>query len=52
MKPGQTKAQKLSVTFPAGSFAPGSYTLLVRITAADLNDTNGQTVALIPFSIS
>jgi hypothetical protein len=52
LKPGQTKAQKLSVTFPAGSFAPGSYTLLVRITAADLNDTNGQTVALIPFSIS
>jgi hypothetical protein len=51
LKAGATKPQKLTVTFPPGSFAAGSYTLLVRLTA-ELNDTNGQTVAVIPFSIA
>jgi hypothetical protein len=51
LKPGATKPQKLTVTFPPGSFAAGSYTLLVRLTA-ELNDVNGQTVAVIPFSIA
>jgi hypothetical protein len=51
LKPGATKAQKLTVTFPPGSFPAGSYTLLVRLTA-ELNDNNGQTVAVIPFSIA
>jgi hypothetical protein len=51
LKPGQSKPQKFSVTFPAGSFAAGSYTLMVRVTA-ELNDANGQTVALIPFAIA
>ena len=51
LKPGQTKPQKLTVTFAPGTFAPGSYTLIVRLTSAALNQTNGQTVALIPFTI-
>jgi hypothetical protein len=51
LKPGASKPQKLTVTFPPGAFAAGSYTLLVRLTA-ELNDTNGQTVAVIPFSIA
>jgi hypothetical protein len=51
LKPGATKPQKLSVTFPPGSFAAGSYTLIVRVNA-ELNDANGQTVALLPFTIA
>jgi hypothetical protein len=51
LKPGATKPQKFTVTFPPGSFAAGSYTLIVRI-SAELNDTNGQTVAVIPFTIA
>jgi hypothetical protein len=51
LKPGATRPQKLSATFPAGSFPAGSYTLIVRLTA-ELNDANGQTVAVIPFSIA
>jgi hypothetical protein len=51
LRPGATRPQKLTVTFPPGSFAAGSYTLLVRLTA-ELNDANGQTVAVIPFSIA
>ena len=50
LKPGTSKPQKLSVTFPAGAFAPGSYTVIVKVNA-DLNQTNGETVALIPVTI-
>jgi hypothetical protein len=51
LKPGSSKPQKLAVTFPAGAFAPGTYTLIVRLANAELNQTNGQTVALMPFAI-
>lgn len=51
LKPGASRPQKLTVTFPPGAFAPGSYTLIVRLTA-DLNETNGDPVALIPFTIA
>lgn len=51
LRPGQTRPQRLTVTFPAGSFAAGTYTLIVRL-SAELNDANGQTVALIPFTIA
>jgi hypothetical protein len=47
LKPGASRPQKLSVTIPAGAFAPGAYTLIVKVNA-ELNETNGQTVALIP----
>ena len=51
LKPGASRPQKLTVTFPPGAFAPGSYTLIVRLTA-DLNETNGDPLALIPFTIA
>lgn len=51
LKPGASKPQRLSATFPPGAFAAGSYTLLVRL-SAELNQTNGETVALIPFTIA
>jgi hypothetical protein len=51
LKPGASRPQKLTVTFPPGAFAPGSYTLIVRLTA-ELNETNGDVAALIPFTIA
>ena len=51
LKPGTNRPQKLVVTFPPGSFPAGSYTLIVRL-SAELNQTNGETVALIPFTIA
>ena len=50
LKPAAARPQKLSVTFPAGAFAPGGYTILVKLNAA-LNDTNGLVVASIPVAI-
>jgi hypothetical protein len=50
LKPGTAKPQKLAVTFPAGAFASGTYTLIVKVNA-ELNDANGQTVALIPVTV-
>jgi hypothetical protein len=47
LKPNASKAQKLAVTFPAGAFSPGTYTIIVKLNSADLNDTNGQTVAVL-----
>jgi hypothetical protein len=47
LKPGATRPQKLSVTFPIASVTPGSYTILVSL-SAELNQTNGDTVAVIP----
>jgi hypothetical protein len=47
IKPAAAKPQKLAITFPAGAFDAGSYTILVKLTA-ELNDTNGQTLAAIP----
>jgi hypothetical protein len=42
----------LPILAPApGAFAPGAYTLLLRPSAA-LNETNGETVALLPFTIA
>ena len=46
-----TRPQRVAVTFPPGSFPAGSYTLIVRLNA-ELNQTNGDTVALIPFTIA
>ena len=51
LKPGTTRPQKLSGIFEAGAFAAGSYVLIVRLMSAELNDTNGETVALIPVRI-
>jgi hypothetical protein len=47
LKPASAKPQKLSVIFPAGSVAPGSYTLIVKVNA-ELNDTNDQIVTTLP----
>ena len=47
LKAATAKPQKLSVTFPAGSVPPGSYTLIVKV-SADLNDTNDQVVTTLP----
>jgi hypothetical protein len=47
LKPATAKPQKLSVTFPAGSVAPGTYTLIVKVNA-ELNDTNDQIVSTLP----
>jgi hypothetical protein len=47
LKPAAAKPQKLSATFPAGSVAPGSYVLIVKVNA-ELNDTNGQIVTTLP----
>jgi hypothetical protein len=52
LKPAASKPQKLSVAFPPGAFAAGSYVLIVRLATAELNQTNGQSVALIPFTIA
>jgi hypothetical protein len=52
LKPGTSKAQKLNVTFPPGAFAPGTYVLIVQLSNAALNQTNGQNVALISFTIA
>lgn len=52
LKPGNSKAQKISATFPPGAFAPGNYVLIVRLANAELNQTNGQNVALISFAIA
>lgn len=51
LKPNASRPQKLTVTFPPDAFPAGSYTLIVRLTAA-LNETNGDPVALIPFTIA
>ena len=51
LKPAASRPQKLTVTFPPGAFPAGSYTAIVRLTA-ELNQTNGETVALIPFTIA
>ena len=47
LKPATAKPQKLSLTFPAGSVAPGTYTLIVKVNA-ELNDANDSVVATIP----
>jgi hypothetical protein len=47
LKPATAKPQKLSLTFPAGSVPPGSYTLIVKVNA-ELNDTNDQVVTTLP----
>lgn len=47
LKPATAKPQKLSATFPAGSVAPGSYTLIVKVNT-ELNDTNDAVVATLP----
>jgi hypothetical protein len=47
LKPATAKPQKLSLTFPAGSVLPGSYTLIVKVNA-ELNDTNDQIVTTLP----
>jgi hypothetical protein len=52
LKPGDAKPQKLGVTLPpVGGPSAGTYTLLVRL-SAPLNETNGQTVALMPVTIA
>ena len=51
LRPGASRPQRVSVTFPPGSFPAGTYTLIVRLNA-ELNQTNGDTVALIPFTIA
>jgi hypothetical protein len=50
LKPGQSRPQRLTVTLPP-QFAAGSYTLIVKLEAA-LNETNGQVVSSIPFTIA
>lgn len=52
LKPGAgTKPQKLTLTLPpAGTLAAGAYTVLVQL-AAELNVTNGQTVALMSVNV-
>jgi hypothetical protein len=52
LKPGAAKPQKLTLTMPppGGTLAAGVYTVIVRLTA-DLNATNGQTVALMPVTV-
>jgi hypothetical protein len=51
IKPGATKQVPVRVTIPAGAFAAGNYFLHVRVDAA-LNATNGESVVVMPFSIS
>ena len=51
LKPGASKLQPVTVTIPAGTFPGGNYFLHVRVDA-ELNLTNGQTVVVMPFSIS
>lgn len=52
LKPGASKPHKLSLTLPPATSLPaGTYTLLVRL-SADLNQTNGETVALLPVTIA
>jgi hypothetical protein len=51
LKPAAAKPQKLSLIFPAGSVPPGSYTLIVKV-SADLNDTNGQIVTTLPVTFA
>jgi hypothetical protein len=48
---GTTKRTLLGVTFPTGAFAAGNYFLILRPTA-DLNTTNGQTLATLSFGVS
>jgi hypothetical protein len=50
LKPAQSRRQTFAVTF-ASQFAPGSYVLVVKLDAP-LNETNGQVVAAIPFTIA
>jgi hypothetical protein len=50
LKPGAKKAQKLNLTIPSGEFAPGNYFLLVKLNA-ELNESNGDIVGVIPFAI-
>jgi hypothetical protein len=52
VNPNTTKRTTLAVTFPTGAFAAGNYFLILRPTAADLNQTNGQTLATLSFGIS
>jgi hypothetical protein len=53
LKAGTSKPQKLTVTFPGrATFPQGTYTLIVKLASAALNQTNGQPVALIPFTIA
>ena len=47
LQPGAAKSQKVNVVVPAGSLAAGTYTIILRI-SAELNDTNGQVLTLIP----
>jgi hypothetical protein len=47
LRPGQAKPQKVRLTFPAGTFAAGAYTIVVKVDAP-LNDTNGQIVTTLP----
>ena len=52
LTPGAAKPQQLSLAVPpAGTLPAGTYTLLVRL-SAELNVTDGQTVALIPVTIA
>ncbi len=51
LRPGAVKPQRVAVTFPPGAVAPGTYTLVVRL-STDSGATAGQTVALIPFTIA
>jgi hypothetical protein len=50
LKAGTVRPQRLRVTFPIGAFAPGQYFVLVKLTA-DMNQTNGQVLTAIPFTI-
>jgi hypothetical protein len=52
LRPGASRPQRIVVTFPPGAFAPGSYVLIVKLAAAEGNQTNGQNLAFIPFIIS